>query len=271
MNVTVSPFLIENLPVPSVIIVAPVEDVPSQDQVDAAREKEGTDRKAFSDAEMAYGGQSGKVNTLAEQVENSLIRLWDEMSLSGLSDGNSAPQPLISDAKPVPRELTSAWMVRINEEAAARAREQSRAASAAIAERKQFEQELEKSEVEHKTLTGQHTEIGKKAAAKAQEAVSKKKQCEETAAGLSKDGKNLMDPPVLREEIPSVEAKIRELGEEIRGLEKRHKRKAELDLNLPFVYTPLNGAGAEPFAQVMKDVGYTNWHMVPEQIPPDPS
>ena len=44
----------------------------------------------------------------------------------------------------------------------------------------------------------------------------------------------------------------------------------ELDLNLPFVYTPLNGAGAEPFAQVMKDVGYTNWHMVPEQIPPDP-
>ena len=124
-------------------------------------------------------------------------------------------------------------MVRINEEAAARAREQSRAASAAIAERKQFEQELEKSEVEHKTLTGQHTEIGKKAAAKAQEAVSKKKQCEETAAGLSKDGKNLMDPPVLREEIASVEAKIRELGEEIRGLEKRHKRKAELDLNLP--------------------------------------
>ena len=92
---------------------------------------------------------------------------------------------------------------------------------------------MEKSEVEHKTLTGQHTEIGKKAAAKAQEAVSKKKQCEETAAGLSKDGKNLMDPPVLREEIASVEAKIRELGEEIRGLEKRHKRKAELDLNLP--------------------------------------
>ena len=210
-----------------------MEDVPSQDQVDAAREKEGTDRKAFSDAEMAYGGQSGKVNTLAEQVENSLIRLWDEMSLSGLSVGNSAPQPQISDAKPVPRELTSAWMVRINEEAAARAREQSRAASAAIAERKQFEQELEKSEVEHKTLTGQHTEIGKKAAAKAQEAISKKKQCEETAAGLSKDGKNLMDPPVLREEIASVEAKIRELGEEIRGLEKRHKRKAELDLNLP--------------------------------------
>ena len=210
-----------------------MEDVPSQDQVDAAREKEGTDRKAFSDAEMAYGGQSGKVNALAEQVENSLIRLWDEMSLSGLSGGNSAPQPLISDAKPVPRELTSAWMVRINEEAAARAREQSRAASAAIAERKQFEQELEKSEVEHKTLTGQHTEIGKKAAAKAQEAVSKKKQCEDVAAGLSKDGKNLMDPPVLREEIASVEAKIRELGEEIRGLEKRHKRKAELDLNLP--------------------------------------
>ena len=232
-----------------------MEDIPSQDQVNAAREKEGTDRKAFSDAEMAYGGQSGKVNALAEQVESSLVRLRDEMSLSGLSGGNSAPQPQISgqdsalkvpgsgqdsafqpqisDAKPASQVLTSAWMVRINEEAAARAREQSRAASAAIAERKQFEQELEKSEVQHKTLTGQHTEIGKKAAAKAQEAVSQKKQCEETAASLSKDGKNLMDPPVLQEEIASVEAKISELEEEIRGLEKRHKRKAELDRNLP--------------------------------------
>ena len=44
----------------------------------------------------------------------------------------------------------------------------------------------------------------------------------------------------------------------------------ELDLDLPLVYTPLNGAGAVPFAQMMKDRGFRNWHIVEEQRLPDP-
>ena len=44
----------------------------------------------------------------------------------------------------------------------------------------------------------------------------------------------------------------------------------ELDLNIPLVYTPLNGAGSIPFAQMLTDRGFTNWKMVPEQKDPDP-
>jgi phosphoglucomutase len=44
----------------------------------------------------------------------------------------------------------------------------------------------------------------------------------------------------------------------------------ELDLSLPLVYTPLNGAGAVPFATMLKDRGFTDWHIVPEQQYPDP-
>ncbi len=44
----------------------------------------------------------------------------------------------------------------------------------------------------------------------------------------------------------------------------------ELDLDIPIVYTPLNGAGSIPFAQMLKDRGFTNWHIVPEQKDPDP-
>ncbi len=44
----------------------------------------------------------------------------------------------------------------------------------------------------------------------------------------------------------------------------------ELDLDIPIVYTPLNGAGSVPFSRMMKDRGFTNWHMVPEQKDPDP-
>lgn len=45
----------------------------------------------------------------------------------------------------------------------------------------------------------------------------------------------------------------------------------ELDLDIPLVYTPLNGCGAVPFRQMMEDRGFTNWHMVAEQTDPDPN
>ncbi|WP_026507690.1 phospho-sugar mutase [Butyrivibrio sp. MC2013] len=44
----------------------------------------------------------------------------------------------------------------------------------------------------------------------------------------------------------------------------------ELDLSIPLVYTPLNGAGSIPFTQMLKDRGFTNWHIVEEQKDPDP-
>ena len=44
----------------------------------------------------------------------------------------------------------------------------------------------------------------------------------------------------------------------------------ELDLSIPLVYTPLNGAGSIPFRQMLTDRGFTNWHIVPEQADPDP-
>ncbi len=44
----------------------------------------------------------------------------------------------------------------------------------------------------------------------------------------------------------------------------------ELELSIPIVYTPLNGAGSKPFAQMLTDRGFTNWHIVEEQRYPDP-
>lgn len=44
----------------------------------------------------------------------------------------------------------------------------------------------------------------------------------------------------------------------------------ELDLSIPVVYTPLNGAGHIPFTTMLTDLGYTNWHEVEEQSMPDP-
>ena len=44
----------------------------------------------------------------------------------------------------------------------------------------------------------------------------------------------------------------------------------ELSLDIPIVYTPLNGAGSIPFRRMMQDRGFTNFHMVKEQELPDP-
>ncbi|MBR2806978.1 MAG: phospho-sugar mutase [Oscillospiraceae bacterium] len=44
----------------------------------------------------------------------------------------------------------------------------------------------------------------------------------------------------------------------------------ELDLDIPLVYTPLNGAGSIPFRTMLKDRGFHNWAIVEEQEHPDP-
>ena len=44
----------------------------------------------------------------------------------------------------------------------------------------------------------------------------------------------------------------------------------ELDKSVSIVYTPLNGAGAVPVRTVLTEMGFTNFHIVPEQEMPDP-
>ena len=44
----------------------------------------------------------------------------------------------------------------------------------------------------------------------------------------------------------------------------------ELDLTIPIVYTPLNGAGSIPFSTMMKERGFQNFRMLEKQRYPDP-
>ncbi|MBQ1312330.1 MAG: phospho-sugar mutase [Blautia sp.] len=44
----------------------------------------------------------------------------------------------------------------------------------------------------------------------------------------------------------------------------------ELDKSVSIVYTPLNGAGSIPVRTVLTEMGFTNFHIVPEQEMPDP-
>ncbi|MBQ8995451.1 MAG: phospho-sugar mutase [Oscillospiraceae bacterium] len=44
----------------------------------------------------------------------------------------------------------------------------------------------------------------------------------------------------------------------------------ELDLDIPFVFTPLYGCSSIPFRQMLKDRGFNNWAIVEEQKDPDP-
>ena len=44
----------------------------------------------------------------------------------------------------------------------------------------------------------------------------------------------------------------------------------EIDLDIPLVFTPLNGASYIPFKTMLEDRGFRNWHIVEEQKDPDP-
>ncbi len=45
---------------------------------------------------------------------------------------------------------------------------------------------------------------------------------------------------------------------------------SELDLTIPVVYTPLNGAGSIPLSKIAEERGFVNFRIVPEQKDPDP-
>ncbi len=44
----------------------------------------------------------------------------------------------------------------------------------------------------------------------------------------------------------------------------------ELELGIPFVYTPLNGCGSRPFREMLRRRGFTAWQIVEEQAMSDP-
>ena len=44
----------------------------------------------------------------------------------------------------------------------------------------------------------------------------------------------------------------------------------QLDLTVPVVYTPLNGAGSIPVRTILEERGFTSYEIVPEQADPDP-
>ena len=50
----------------------------------------------------------------------------------------------------------------------------------------------------------------------------------------------------------------------------RQRADCELDKSVCVVYTPLNGAGSIPMETVAAELGYDNFHIVPEQKDPDP-
>ena len=72
------------------------------------------------------------------------------------------------------------------------------------------------------------------------------------------------------------ERKVRMLGEEMDlayldyVMSMRQREDEELDLTIPIVYTPLNGAGSVPMQQLAAMLGYENFVIVPEQKDPDP-
>ena len=191
------------------------ENVPSQDEVDAASAKRDDDKQAFHTADKVCGSQAEKVKGLTDRIEGMLGQLRDEPGL---------------------QNLTSDELLRLNTEDADRAKEQEKAAADAIIERKRFEKELKEAEQQHKILTERSAELGSQAAAKAQEAASHSKQCRENAedlAGDEKEQKDLTDSSVLQEEIDITAARLQTLENEIRLLEQKAGRKSELEQAVP--------------------------------------
>lgn len=101
-------------------------------------------------------------------------------------------------------------------------------------------------------------------------------QVSEEMAALMTSFIERVDPWETTEGMPYDQSLITVLGEEYdrayldKVLSLSIHKGDDIDLSIPIVYTPLNGAGSIPFCRMLMERGFSNWQVVEEQRNPDP-
>ena len=221
----------------------PMDNTPTQEEVDGAALQRDLDKESFVDAAKAYAAQEVKVQNLVDLVDTTF-----ETLLKGSDEHTSESQELVgidserqvhTDPHIVNRPDSDELIDR-NSQDIAKEKEKGKAARQALKERKRFEEELAKAETNLKALATHFDDIRLEAAAKEQSATTQNRLCEKNADSLSlklfskkNEESGLSSPSVLSDVIQSTQNSIRRINEIIDSLTKKVERKKELETELP--------------------------------------
>ena len=194
----------------------PMENTPTQEQVDNANKQRDQDQNVFTEIFSAYAAQKRTVQNLTNLIDNAFKKFLEDDTAENsgdnteditseensvnnsaavsekYSDGNSEDaSDKISDdnanagSSKNENIPTSEDLIRINRRETADAKSRKKAAEQAVRDRSRFEKELQTADQILKKLSEEFTKVSEQAAAGKQSAETQKRLCVTTAEALS--------------------------------------------------------------------------------------
>ena len=224
----------------------PMENTPTQEQVDNANKQRDQDQNVFTEIFSAYAAQKRTVQNLTNLIDNAFKKFLEDDTAENsgdnteditseensvnnsaavsekYSDGNSEDaSDKISDdnanagSSKNENIPTSEDLIRINRRETADAKSRKKAAEQAVRDRSRFEKELQTADQILKKLTQEFTRVSEQAAAGKQSAETQKGLCEKTAEALSEKlfMSKIFSSEILSSELFTAEPSASELSD----------------------------------------------------------
>ena len=224
----------------------PMENTPTQEQVDNANKQRDQDQNVFTEIFSAYAAQKRTVQNLTNLIDNAFKKFLEDDTAENsgdnteditseensvnnsaavsekYSDGNSEDaSDKISDdnanagSSKNENIPTSEDLIRINRRETADAKSRKKAAEQAVRDRSRFEKELQTADQILKKLSEEFTKVSEQAAAGKQSAETQKRLCVTTAEALSEKlfSSKIFSSEILSSELFTAEPSASELSD----------------------------------------------------------
>ena len=224
----------------------PMENTPTQEQVDNANKQRDLDQNVFTEIFSAYAAQKRTVQNLTNLIDNAFKKFLEDdtaensgdnteditseensvnnnaaVSEKNSNDNTEDASDKISDdnanagSSKNENIPTSEDLIRINRRETADAKSRKKAAEQAVRDRSRFEKELQTADQILKKLTEEFTRVSEQAAAGKQSAETQKRLCVTTAEALSEKlfSSRIFSSEILSSELFTAESSAAKLSD----------------------------------------------------------
>lgn len=224
----------------------PMENTPTQEQVDNANKQRDQDQNVFTEIFSAYAAQKRTVQNLTNLISDTFKKFLEDNTAENSGDnteGITSEENTVNNGAAVSEKNsdgntedasdkisddnanagssknenipTSEDLIRINRRETADAKSRKKAAEQAVRDRSRFEKELQTADQILKKLTEEFTRVSEQAAAGKQSAETQKRLCEKTAEALSEKlfSSKIFSSEILSSELFTAEPSAAELSD----------------------------------------------------------
>ena len=224
----------------------PMENTPTQEQVDNANKQRDLDQNVFTEIFSAYAAQKRTVQNLTNLIDNAFKKFLEDDTAENSGDNTediTSEENSVNNSAAVSEKYsdgntedasdkisddnanagssknenipTSEDLIRINRRETADAKSRKKAAEQAVRDRSRFEKELQTADQILKKLSEEFTKVSEQAAAGKQSAETQKRLCVTTAEALSEKlfSSRIFSSEILSSELFTAESSAAKLSD----------------------------------------------------------